>query len=74
MKVISVPWMQHFEIGEWLQLKKSGKNVGKIGVPLSDLWEWRLGYRIPRTIIKLGASKDSQLAYAQAAMVKENKL
>ena len=34
MKVISVLQMQHFEMGEWLQLKKSGKNVGKIGVPL----------------------------------------
>ena len=34
MKVISVLKMQNFEMGEWLQLKKSGKNVGKIGVPL----------------------------------------
>ena len=30
MKVISVLQMQHFEMGEWLQLKKSGKNVGKL--------------------------------------------
>ena len=66
--------MQHFEMGEWLQLKKAGKNVGKIGVPLSDLWEWSLGYRIPHTITKLGDSQDLQLAYAQAAMVEENKL
>ena len=42
MKVISVLRMQNFEMGEWLQLKKAGKNVGKIGVPLSDLWEWSL--------------------------------
>ena len=39
MKVISVLRMQNFEMGKWLQLKKAGKNVGEIGVPLSDLWE-----------------------------------
>ena len=61
-------------MGEWLQLKKSGKNVGKIGVPLSDLWEWRLGYRMPRTSSEFGASQASQLAYARAAIVEENKL
>ena len=55
MKVISVLRMQHFEMGEWLELKNSGKHVGKIGVPLSDLWEWSLGYRMPRTSSKLGA-------------------
>ena len=38
MKVISVLRIQHFEMGEWLQLKKSGKHDGKIVVPLSDLW------------------------------------
>ena len=30
MKVISVLRMQHFEIGEWLQLKKAGKHVEKL--------------------------------------------
>ena len=30
MKVIPVLRMQHFEMGEWLQLKKSGKHVGKL--------------------------------------------
>ena len=66
--------MQHFEMGECLQLKKAGKHVGKIGVPLSDLWEWSLDYRMPLTSSEFGASQDLQLAYAQAYMVKENKL
>ena len=66
--------MQHFEMGEWLQLKKSGKDVGKIGVSLSELWEWSLGYRIPRTSSKFGASQALQLAYNRSAMVEENKL
>ena len=61
-------------MGEWLQLKKSGKHVGKIGVPLSDLWEWSLGYRMPRIISKFDASQASHLAYARAAMVEANKL
>ena len=60
-------------MGEWLQLKKSGKHVGKIGVPLSDLCEWSLGYSMPRTSSKFVASQDSHLAYARSDMVKENK-
>ena len=61
-------------MGEWLQLKKAGKHVGKISVPLSDLWEWSLGYRMPRNSSKFGASQASQLAYDQAAMVKKYNL
>ena len=61
-------------MGEWIQLKNSGKHVGKIGVPLSELWEWSLGYRMPRTSSDLGASQASQIAYARAAMVEENNL
>ena len=56
-------------MGEWLQLKKAGKHVGKIGVPLSYLWEWSFGYRMPRTSSELGYLQDSQLAYARSAMV-----
>ena len=68
-KVIPVLRMQHFEMGEWIQLKKAGKYVGKIGVPLSDLWEWSLGYKMPHTSSKFGASQASQLVYAWATMV-----
>ena len=70
MKVISVLWIQHFDMGECLKLKKAVKHVGKIGVPLSDLWEWSLGYRMPRTSSEVGDSQASQLVYAWAAMVK----
>ena len=49
-------------MGKWLQL-------GKIGVPLSDLWEWSLGYRMKRISSKFFASQAPQLAYARAAMV-----
>ena len=57
MKVVSVLRIHHFEMGEWQQLKKAGKNVGKIGVPLSELWEWGIGYRMPRTSSELDASQ-----------------
>ena len=69
MKVVSVLRIHHFEMGEWQQLKKAGKNIGKIGVPLSDLWEWSLGCMMPRTNSKVGASQAFQLAYARADMV-----
>ena len=73
MKVISALRMKHFQIGEWLQLKKSGKYVGKIGVPLSKLWEWSLGYRMPRTSSEFGALQDSYTVYAWAAIVEADK-
>ena len=50
------------------------KHVGKIVVPLSDLWEWSLGYRMPRTSSEVGTSQDLQLAYAWAAMVRKKKV
>ena len=53
--VISVLRMQHFEMGRWIQLKKEGKHVGKIGFTLSELRDWSLGYRMPRTSSELGA-------------------
>ena len=74
MKVISVLRVQHFEMGRWIQLKKAGKHVGKIGVTLSGLWEWSLGYRMPGTSSNFCASQDLQLAYAQAAIVEGVKL
>ena len=73
-KVIPVMRMHNFEMGECIQPKMSGKHVGKIRVPLSDFWEWSLGYRMPRNSSKFGASQASQLAYTWAAMVEENKL
>ena len=74
VKFISVLLMQHFEMGEWLQLKKAGKHVGKIGVPLSDLWEQSLGYRMSHNSRELGDSQASQLACYRAAIVDEKKL
>ena len=74
MKFILVLRMQHFQMGEWLELKQAGTYVGKIGIPLSDLWDWRLGYSMPRTRSELGTSQILQHAYAQDTMFEGNKL
>ena len=63
-----------FRNGRVASTQKGRKHVEKFGVPLSDLWEWSLGYRMPRTSSEFGASQASQIAYARAAMVEENKL
>ena len=73
MKVISTLWMGNFKMGEWLQLKKAGKHVGKIGSLLSNLWEWTLGYKMPCTSKYFDSSQALQLAYAQAALSEANK-
>ena len=73
MKVISILQMEHFEMGKWLQLKNSGKHVGKIGTTLSNLWEWIIGYRIPRTSKEFDASQASQLVHSQAILVEANR-
>jgi len=72
MKVISVLRMQHSEMAEWQELRGSGKWVGEIGDPTSDLWEWTLGFRLRPTSKESAASPALQLASARAAMVEAN--
>ena len=49
MKIISVLRMQHFEIGEWLQLKKTGKMLGKLVLLCQTFGSGALatGYHVP---------------------------
>ena len=63
-----------FRNGRVDSTQKGRKHVGNISVHLSDLWECSLDYRMPHTSSELCASQDSQLAYAWATMVKENRL
>ena len=58
-----------FRNGQVASNQKGRENVGKIGVPLSDLWDWSLGYRMPLTRSEFGASQASHLAYNQAVLV-----
>jgi hypothetical protein len=41
----SILWMQAFMLDEWRQLPKPGRHVGKVGVPMSNLFEWTLSFR-----------------------------
>ena len=59
-------------MGKWLQLKKLGKHVAGIGAHFSNLWEWTLGYSMPRTRKDLDYSQTLQLAYTKATLVEAN--
>jgi hypothetical protein len=40
IRVTSALRMTHFAVDDWRRLPKSGWHVGKIGVRMSNLWEW----------------------------------
>ena len=62
-RVLSVLWMHDITTEEWRRLPKSGKHIGEIGVPLSNLWEWTLTYRTPS--IKKGSKLSPDLPASQ---------
>jgi hypothetical protein len=40
MRVISVLRMTDSSLAEWQRIPKIGQNIGTIGAPMSNLWEW----------------------------------
>jgi hypothetical protein len=40
MRVISVLRMRDSTLDEWRRIPKIGQFIGKIGAPMSNLWEW----------------------------------
>ena len=73
MRVTSVLQTKDFTLDEWRRLPKVGNHVGKIGQPMSHLWEWTLTYRRPRLLSASGSSPVSQDVSEQDTMVEENK-
>ena len=69
MKVLSVLRMKRMPMDEWRRLPKRGKHTGKIGNPLSHLWEWTLNYRVLPSSSGCGVSQDLQLSSERAIMV-----
>jgi len=69
MKVLSVLRMKRMPMDEWRRLPKRGKHTGKIGNPLSHLWEWTLNYRVLPSNSGCGVSQDLQLSSERAIMV-----
>ena len=63
-----------FQNGQVASTQKGRKKCWKIGVPLSDLWERSLVYRMPHAVSEFSASQASQIAYTRDAMVKASKL
>ena len=72
-RVLSVLRMKDTGLEEWKRLPRRGKHIGKNGDPLSNLWEWTLGFRTPRTSTKSGASLHSQECQEKASMVEEER-
>ena len=48
-KVISILRTKDFSLAEWNRLPKIGKNIGHVGAPMSNLWNWTLTYRTAPT-------------------------
>jgi hypothetical protein len=69
MRVISVLRMQAFGMGEWRRLPKLGNRTGKIGQPMSNLWEWTLTYRTPRLQKQSEPSPDSPQEFVLVDLV-----
>jgi hypothetical protein len=45
MHVISILRTRHSMLADWWRLPTAGNHVGRIGLPMSHLWEWTLHYR-----------------------------
>lgn len=44
-RVIFILQTKDFSMDKWHRLPKIGRNIGPIGAPMSNLWEWTLTYR-----------------------------
>ncbi|KAL7539025.1 hypothetical protein ACHAWF_006280 [Thalassiosira exigua] len=73
MRVISVLRMKVSSLAEWRRLPIAGTFTGKIGAPMSRLWEWTLTYRRPRIEPGSDASRDSRQGSAQDSTVTDAK-
>ena len=60
MRVISLLRMQVSSMDEWQRLPRTGRLLGEIGTPMSNLWEWTLSYRDSDQKRKLESSLGSQ--------------
>ena len=58
-RVLSILRMRPTTLDEWRRLPATGKFSGEIGAASSQLWEWTLSFRRPRTGGGSDASPDS---------------
>jgi len=73
MKILSILRMRVTTMEGWTQPPRIGKHIGRIGAPMSNLWEWSLRYRIPHLCTKSMHSRDLQQCSKLDTTVAENK-
>jgi hypothetical protein len=74
MHVISILRIVPFKLEDWRRLPAVAKNIGPVGKPIRDLWEWTHIFRMQVSQRECGYSQASLYASAQDTMVKESKL
>ena len=73
-RVTSILRMKDFSMGEWRRLPRAGKNIGIIGTPMSNLWDWTLSYRKQSSVTRSGPSLDLPQESEQDTMAEAAKL
>ncbi len=73
MRVISVLRMTDSTLAEWQRIPKIGQQNGRIGAPMSNLWEWTLTLNLPPIPNELDYSLGLQRERERDTMVAENK-
>ena len=58
-RVISILRTKDFSLDEWRRLPKIGINIGTVGLPMSNLWQWTLTYRTSHSQQQQELSQDS---------------
>jgi hypothetical protein len=72
-RVISILRMQAFGMDAWRRLPRTGRLIGPIGAPMSNLWGWTLTFRTPLSESKSDASLDLRQDSEVDTMVAERR-
>ena len=73
-RLISILQMKDFTADEWRRLPTIGKNIGRVGVHMSHLWEWTLSFKKHPTSTEQDPSQASPLESARDTTVDNDKL
>ena len=73
-RVISILRTKDFSLDEWRRLPKIGTNIGTVGAPMSNLWDWTLTYRTSRSPSRPEHLQDLQQESEQDIMAEDARL
>ena len=68
-RILSVLRTKLISLEEWRRLPSRGKHTGVVGSPTSDLWEWTLTYRMPRSNNASEASPGLQQSFDKGTSI-----